>query len=255
VQGAGIPSPQELPPSLAALARRQGIELRDVGWHDDVGRLMRRLQKIAAGVTERELPQPPSQRATAEPTPRVWRSKRLLVSVSLVVAALGIAALAAVLALRGSGGNGHIGGGFAERRLLALIPAVTRPSCQRISYGEKSARASVSCSGPRLSVTYNLFPNDAVMRSWYVQTRELEQIQPDSGTCRATLFRGERGYVVGGLTVGRYFCFVDSQGESQLVWTDRRASVGSEANIYEGKGRAAAESLLRQWRCCLQLQP
>lgn len=255
VQGAGIPSPQELPASLAPLARRQGIELRDVGWHDDVGRLIRRLQRIAEGSVEGERPQPPSQPATAEPRPRSWRSKRLLVPVGLVVAALGIASLVAVFTLRGSGGSGRSGGGLVERRLLAFIPAVTRPSCQGISYGEKSARASVSCSGPRLSVTYNLFLNDAVMHSWYVQRRELEQVQPESGKCTGTTFRGERRYVVGGLSVGRYFCFVDSTGESQLVWTDRRASVGSEANIYEGKGRAAAESLLRQWHCCLQLQP
>jgi len=255
VQGAGIPSPHELPPSLAPLVRRQGIELRDVGWHDDVGRLIRRLQRIAEGSVEGERPQPPARQATAESMPRSWRSKRLLAAVALVVAALGIAALVAVFALRGSGGKGHAGGGLAERRLLAVIPAVTRPSCQRISYGEKSARASVSCSGARLSVTYNLFPSDAVMHSWYVQIRELEQVQPGGGKCTGTAFRGERRYVVGGMTVGRYFCYVDSMGESQLVWTDRRASVGSEANIYEGKGRAAAESLLRQWRCCLQLQP
>ncbi len=191
VQGAGIPSPHELPPSLAPLARRQGIELRDVGWHDDVGRLIRRLQRIAEGSVEGEQPQPPARQATDESTPRSWRSKRLLEAVALVVAALGIAVLVAVFALRGSGGKGRTGGGLAERRLLAVIPA----------------------------------------------------------------FRGERRYVVGGMTVGRYFCYVDSTGESQLVWTDGRASVGSEANIYEGKGRAAAESLLRQWRCCLQLQP
>jgi hypothetical protein len=93
------------------------------------------------------------------------------------------------------------------------------------------------------------------MNAWYTQRRELEKIEPGAGTCTGATFRGERRYSVDGRAVGNYFCFVDSEGESELVWTDGRVSVGSEANIYEGTGRAAAESLLRQWQCCLKLQP
>src|SRR5688500_14547198 len=47
VQGAEIPRAQELPPSLAPLTRRQGFELSDTGWQDDVGRLIRRLEAVA----------------------------------------------------------------------------------------------------------------------------------------------------------------------------------------------------------------
>jgi hypothetical protein len=251
VQGAQIPAAHELPPSLAPLARRQGIELRDVGWHDDVGRLIRRLERLAEKGRQDVRAHPPSQPPTAEPTPRSWRSKRVLVPVGVVVT-LGIAAVVAALALRGSG-DGRTSG--AEGRLLAFIPPVTRPSCERISYGERSAQASLSCSGARLSVTYHLFSSNDDMNAWYAQKRELEKIQPGAGTCTGTTFRGERRYSVGGRTVGSYFCFVDSEGESELVWTDGRVNVGSEANIYEGTGRAAAESLLRQWQCCLKLQP
>jgi hypothetical protein len=252
VQGARIPTPQELPPSLAPLARRQGIELRDVGWHDDVGRLIRRLERLAEAGREEAAAAPPPEPATAEPTLRSRRSKKLLVPVGLGVAALGIAAIVAALSFRGSG-DGKTRG--AEQRLRAFIAPVTRPSCQRISYGERSAETSLECSGVRLAVTYHLFSNDAGMNAWYIQRRELEKINPGAGTCTGTTFRGERPYTVVGRTVGSYFCFVDSEGGSGLVWTDERVSVGSEANVYEGTGRAAAESLLRQWRCCLQLQP
>jgi hypothetical protein len=175
------------------------------------------------------------------------------VAAGAVLAALAGTALAVVFANRSPDGDGQADGGKAS--LLALIPAVTRPSCQSIDYGEESAQVSLSCSGARLSVTYHLFPSSDVMEGWYTQKRELEGIEPGAGSCTGNAFRGETRYVVDERAVGEYFCFVDSEGAPTLVWNDQRVAVGSEANIYEGKGRAAAESLLRQWRCCLQLEP
>ena len=46
VQGAEIPPAQELPASLAPLTGRQGFQLSDTGWHDDVKRLIRRLEAV-----------------------------------------------------------------------------------------------------------------------------------------------------------------------------------------------------------------
>jgi hypothetical protein len=246
VQGAAVPSTEELPPSLAPLVGRQAVELRDIGWHDDVARLIRRLERLAEAGKEEE-------KAAVEPPPtaRSRRSKRLLVPA--LAAALGIAALVIVLVLRGSGDGGS--NPAAVSRLRSLVPPITRPTCEQISWGEESARASLGCGGANLSVEYHLFPDKATMDGWYLQRRELEQIEPESGACTASAFRGEDGYSIGGSPVGRYFCFIDSDGESELVWTDGRVSVGSEANIYEGTGQAAAKSLLRQWRCCLRLQP
>jgi hypothetical protein len=246
VQGAAVPSAEELPPSLAALAGRQAVELRDIGWHDDVARLIRRLERLAEGGKE-----PEKAHVERLPAPRSWRSKRLLVPV--VATALGIAALVTVLALRGSGDGGS--NPAAVSRLRSLVPPITRPSCEQISWGEESARASLGCGGANLAVEYHLFPDKETMAGWYVQRRELEAIEPGSGACTASALRGEGSYSTGGRAVGRYFCYVDSEGESQLVWTDGRVGVGSEANIYKGTGRAAAQSLMRQWRCCLRLQP
>jgi hypothetical protein len=246
VQGAAVPSAEELPPSLAPLVGRQAVELRDIGWHDDVARLIGRLERLAeAGKEEEKAPVEPL------PTPRSWRSKRLLLPA--LAAALGIAALVVAFAVRGSDDGGSNPG--AVSRLRSLVPPITRPTCEQISWGEESARASLGCGGANLSVEYHLFPDKETMAGWYVQRRELERIEPGSGACTASTLRGEDRYTVGDRTIGRYFCFVDSEGESELVWTDGRVSVGSEANIYEGTGRAAAQSLLRQWRCCLRLQP
>ena len=44
VQGADLPSADVLPPSLAPLVERQGTKLGDASWHDDVERLVRRLE-------------------------------------------------------------------------------------------------------------------------------------------------------------------------------------------------------------------
>jgi hypothetical protein len=242
VQGAQIPSGQELPPSIAPLARRQAIDLRDVGWHEDVGRLIRRLERLEAGGTEE---------VAAAPVPSRRLTKRMLIPVGLAVAAL---AVAGVFLLRGSGDDGSTGTGAHLDRLREAIPSVTRPSCRSIPWGEESALGSLECSGARLAVSYHQFADNEGMQGWYIQSRELAKIEPDTGSCTGIAFRGERDYSVGGLKVGRYYCFVDTDGETKLVWTDERLSVGSESNVYEGTGRAAAESMLRQWRCCLVLQ-
>jgi hypothetical protein len=47
VHGGAIPPADALPSSLAPLALRQAIELRDSVWHEDVQRLIRRLERIA----------------------------------------------------------------------------------------------------------------------------------------------------------------------------------------------------------------
>jgi hypothetical protein len=47
VQDAEMPSSTELPEVLAPFARRNGLPLRDIGWREDVGRLMRALEGMA----------------------------------------------------------------------------------------------------------------------------------------------------------------------------------------------------------------
>jgi hypothetical protein len=236
VQRAPLPEARDLPASLEPLARRQGTELRDTVWHDDVGRLIRQLERL---VEERSDEAPPRARPVRA---RPRRRRRPLVFALAGAAAAGAAA--AIAFTLGSGGSDR---GSPKKRLLAAIPAITRPSCHSISYGEKSAEASLECAGAHLSVAYNLFASSDVMSGWYGQQRETVGIPPGSGVCTQSSFRGEGQYAR-----GRYLCFVASGDEPTLVWTDTRTRVGAVANIYEGKGAAAAASLLRQWRCCLR---
>ena len=258
VQGAAQPSAEELPEALASLARRHGTDLRDIGWHDDVKRLVERLDRLAREQADRDAGTGPATAVADARTPRfdkgLLRSRNVLVAFGLLLAG---AATAAILLSRGGDGARNATNGFpnaVESRLLQVIPAITRPSCQRIDYGEKAALTSLECSGARLAVGYHLFPNDAVMDAWYVQQREVVGIEPLSGACTGRQFRGEVRYVVSGKPVGRELCYFE-EGEAQLLWTDARTSVGADANIWKGKGRPAAESLLRQWRCCLRVEP
>ena len=251
VQGATMPAADELPPSLAPLAGRQSVELRDVGWRDDVTRLIRRLEEIADARERGE----PSARREAQPKRRS-RAKIAAIAVAALVLAGVAGALALTLRDSGDGGDANKPSTAAELELLSYVPPVVRAGCPRTSDGgPESAQASISCDAAYLSVTYNLFSGADVMRAWYAQERELVQVEPGSGACTAEKLNGERPYTVDGEPVGRYFCDVDSDDESQLTWTDSRLNVAASASTYSGLGPTAAASLLRQWRCCLELQP
>ena len=237
VRGATFPEAEELPESLAPLARRQGTELRDSAWRDDVARLLRRLDEVV---------QP--ERAERR---RAWRSRRRLLAVGAAVAAAAAAALALVLWPRGDGdGNGSTTPNAAESELLSFVPTITRPSCQPVDWGDDAASASLGCDSGGVSVIYNLFESQSIRDAWYVRTREEVGLEPDSGDCTSTTFRGESSY--SGAT-GSYFCWFDGT-EPYLVWMHGENGVGARANAWEGSGRAAAERLLRQWECCLRPQ-
>ena len=233
VQEAEPPPAERLPPSLAPLSRRQGAALRDVGWHDDVKRLIARLE--------------------GERAQRTARRRRWPLLVAAAAAVVLAAAVAGVLLTRGSGdGNGGRTSGFPsadQRTLLATIPPGTRATCDTTEQ-DPAARASIGCSGAGLFVAYHQFPREADMEAWYAQRRELQEIAPGSGSCTPRAFRGETTW-----SDGDMLCYVDSNGEPYLVWTDPRADVAAIANMWERKGTPAIESMLRQWRCCLGLEP
>ena len=245
VQGAELPAPDALPPSLAPLVRRQAIELRDAAWRDDVGRLTRRLEALV------EPPAAPVRRAVPRPR-RTWAA------LAVVALALAAAAVALALVLGGRGGDGRDGeaaevASRGEARLLAAIPAAIRSTCGPIDWGPDTASASVSCSGARASVVYHLFQTADALDAWYVLRREELGIAPGSGACEPASFRGEAPFPEGEGLRGRYLCYLDEDAP-ELVWTDMEASVGAEANVWEGTGPEAAERLLRQWRCCFRSQ-
>ena len=230
VQGAAIPAAEALPGPMAALALRQGTELRDASWRDDTDRLVRQL----AGETGR-------RRLTGKQ------------KVALGAGVLAAAGIAAGLGIAFSGGSSPASGANgtwkpstpAEQRFLAAVPAAIRPSCKRYDAGPAAAPVTLECEGARATVDYSLFDDAATLNGWYVQQRETANILPGRGTCTAAHFHGE---------VSGRLCFLDSGRAARLVWTDASVLAGGDAQAWN-PGTAATASLLRQWGCCLALQP
>jgi TIR domain len=102
VQGAEIPRAEELPPTLAPLTEHQGFELSDTGWHDDVNRLIRRLERVV-GEEQPDRGVPADRSATS----RRRRPSGRTFAASVAFLAL-LAVFASVLLLRG-GGDGADG--------------------------------------------------------------------------------------------------------------------------------------------------
>jgi TIR domain len=254
VQDAELPSAAELPSSLAPIARRQAIELRDTAWRDDVARLLRSLDRLAdeaAGETAGGEPAP-------SPALAPNRTRRRNVWLGVAAAAL-LAAVAAALAIAlrdGSGSDGDDSSqspSAAQSGLLDVIPAALRPGCDPVDPDPESAVASISCSGANLTAIYSVFDDSSVMRAAYELAREDAEVEPETGECSEDGSSGEAPYVVDGEEVGRYFCYLNSD-QPHLVWTDTRATVAVDAYV-SATGQDAVDSLRRQWNCCLQLTP
>jgi TIR domain len=231
VRGASFPEESELPPSLAPLARRQGTDLRDTAWRDDVRRLIARLEGIVR----------PAGR------PAWWRSRRWVAA--LAAAVLLIVVAAAVALLRDDGGSGGKSPSAADRTLLGFVPAITRPNCEPIDWGDEAATAAVSCSSAGVAADYYLFEDRQVRDAWFLRTRDEIGIEPRSGRCTPQSFRGEAEY-----GYGRYLCWLDQDGEPLIAWTQGANGVGVKANHWQLKGAEGAAALLRQWACCLRAQ-
>jgi hypothetical protein len=244
VEGADMPPADRLPESLAPLPVRQGIELRDVAWHDDVERLIRRINRLGG---QPEQPVPPVRK----PSPAARVSRRTWIAVAAALGA--VVAGATVVALLRSGSDGDRRVTAAENLLLGYVPEVVRTTCVPISWGDPNARASVECSAVRVTAYYHLYPSDDVMNARYAQKLEEVGVEPGSGDCTAASFRGDGPFEVEGEPAGRQLCYLDEDSPA-IVSTDLRTSVGMEAFTIEGTGPTAAASLLRQWRCCLRTQ-
>jgi hypothetical protein len=259
VQDAELPSAEDLPDSLAPLARRQAIELRDTSWRDDVARLVRSLDRIAAEGAREAAGAAPAPSRVARPARAPWRARRKVWLGLAAVAMLAAVATALAIALRDgsdSGGEAPESPSAAESRLLAVIPAAIRPGCETVEPDTESAVASVSCSGAAgLTAEYSVFDDASVMSATYELIREEAAVKPETGECSEDGSSGETTYEVDGEEVGRYFCFLDDSEQPHLVWTDTRATVVAGARVTSGTGQEAVESLRRQWDCCLQLTP
>jgi hypothetical protein len=185
--------------------------------------------------------------------------------VAILVGVVVIAAVGAAVGLGltggGSGGSGGSDGSAqppstpGERRLLAMVPATTRPGCVR-GTPEPSAEATIACDvASVLTVSYHLFGSRSTADAWYEQSRVAGGVAAETGSCAGDNFHGQVDYKAGGATVGQYFCLLNDHDQPVIVAHDRRVPVDYPAEVFQGTGRPAAENLLRLWTCCIQLQP
>jgi hypothetical protein len=238
VQGAVIPSGQDLPASLAPLIQRQGFQLTDSGWPDDVGRLIRRLEAVKA--------------EQAHGVQRRRRRPRRRILAAVLAGCLAAGGIALALALRSPGDEPSTA---AEQRLLAMIPRTTRPDCQRESSPEPTAEASLTCGVATLQATYHLFSDRALADASFVKTRAGAGVDINTGTCKPNDFRGQTDFSVGGRAAGEYYCFVSPADQPSLVAIDHRTNVVIAADVYHGSGRTAIDKLLELWACCVRVAP
>jgi hypothetical protein len=233
VRGASYPTEEDLPASLAPLARRQGTDLRDTAWRDDVRRLIERLESIV--------------RPAAGRRRRWWRTRRGLAAAAAAAVLVAVAAaVAAVLLGDGAGTGGSAFPNGAEKKLLEFVPRLTQPTCVRIDWGDEAATAALSCSAAGVAADYYLFESQQIRDAWYARTREEVGVEPRGGSCTPRSFGGEATF-----DVGRYVCWLEGQ-EPLLAWTHGRNAVGAKANNWEDGGEKGAAGLLRQWQCCLR---
>jgi hypothetical protein len=133
VSGARMPRPEELPPQLQPITRRNALELSDARWSYDVGRLNGTLDELLADITrpDREVVAPPTPPSPSpappapSPTPPGPSAARLLIEGMLVAGATAYAArwLAEAIPQRG-GDAGEIAGVILRRgETWALVGA------------------------------------------------------------------------------------------------------------------------------------
>jgi len=158
VQGARMPSAEELPPSLADLSRRNALELSDARWRYDVDRLTSTVERVLgvrarpSGVFERPDLAPSGEESaevtaareqsaggpvSARPARRRRRRLRWALLGAAVLAAVGIAL---ALALPGGGGGG-------PRPPDVKIRAATDGQPVRISIARHGQQATVKFRG------------------------------------------------------------------------------------------------------------
>jgi YVTN family beta-propeller protein len=103
VQGVRMPGADDLPPALAALARRNALEVSDLRWNEDVARLVGTLERVLG--EDHVSPSRPTARSRRAPLHRHPGIVKLALPVVAALLALGVAA--AVLL---SGDDGDSGG-------------------------------------------------------------------------------------------------------------------------------------------------
>ncbi|HEX8736542.1 MAG TPA: toll/interleukin-1 receptor domain-containing protein [Pyrinomonadaceae bacterium] len=107
VGGAAMPSPRQLPPSIAALSTRNALSVSDSRFSDDMERLIRVIQSVCGTA-----PRPQQQQFTAPPRKKGFSGKSFILgsAVALIIGILGVIFIIAFfVSLAGENGNQNSG--------------------------------------------------------------------------------------------------------------------------------------------------
>jgi TIR domain len=229
VQGAQMPSAEELPPALADLARRNALELSDVRWKYDVDRL--------ASTAERVLARPPTaqpptdapvqddSRARPAMPGRLRRHRRLAIAASLI-------GLVAVIVASGGGDDGA-----SEARLVDFIPDSVQEGCERV-HGEafwmksKGAVEQQDCkplpsSVPDGDIAYGLFPSAGKAQA-FVDDDARDADREGSETCE----EGDTDQLARDHPGGNAECYIHDEDGIIINWAEGESGVAVQLNFY-----------------------
>lgn len=262
-QDTPMPTVEQLPESLATLARRNAIELSDVRWHYDLGRLLDFLETVPDDVdTEPEGPggavPPRSAHRAHGQSRRPWSRRRIhppAIRNRLAVAAtatVGIVAVASIFLLRGWADPGGPGNPLNERiafisgrdggRELWSMRADASDLVRLTHDGSEALRADWSPDGKRIAFTSD---RDGDFDIWVMNANGsgLRQITDHPGVESAPHWSPD----------GRRFVFgSERDGNDSEIWTvdidgtDLKQLTDNEADDdtpdWSKRGRIAFES-------------
>jgi hypothetical protein len=191
VQGAEFPHADALPESLVPLTRRQGFQLSDAGWQDDVQRLIRRLEAVSA---ERQPEAPAIERQPPATTRRPGRR-------ALAAGLGGLAIIAAVAGLVLLQGDDDGGGEPPSGAAAAGAPPPDAPAKGAVTLGSNLRAAPSSsrwyCTGsgaesdPCSLVLTKLPEPDLLLRAPFNGVVTRWRVHEGGGPMRLIVVRGE----------------------------------------------------------------
>ncbi len=152
VQQASMPTAAQLPVDLTPLTRINALEVSDLRWDYDIGRLIATLKSVVEEpIGKRPVPAPPPGPVPDRPTPG-WRPKRAIVPVAAVAAV----AVVAVLALL-------IGGGSGPRQISSDASATTVPPTPTTTPAPTTTAHPTTTGAPTSTTT--IYDKPPVLRS------------------------------------------------------------------------------------------
>jgi hypothetical protein len=266
VEGADPPTAGDLPGTLAPLARRHAVELRETRWRSDVEELIRALERVRSG----KAPAPPEPNEPAS-GPRWQRPAWLKPWVVAAAAVLVAAAVAGGILLTSGGGSGgdQMGSGgmpgkmmkpgvfpdaIEDELVLAHIPEGVRDSCRRTSpLASRVFLRTVRCSqGGGGSVTYSRAHSAPALNAFFKdRVNRAGLTYPTKSSCSNSTAATDEWLRQGTMVhveqrssqaEGRVLCF-RTGSTAYIVWTDSPTKLYGEASRPAGD----AKSLYSWW--------